>query len=159
MSTDKEKELIAWVKRLNFNSSSDYSQSFAGTKLDTILEKAYGEILKGVDDPENKDNLFPRQPCTCTRTPEGHHGSDCTGKWLRVLSPTSGCYLYVHTITHEITGTKPENYIPDEAKDAERQRKIEAALGKFGTFPNFHPENVFETVHHIRNTEGKFRAG
>lgn len=66
-------------------------------------------MLRGSTEGERLDakNPFPRQPCTCTMKEDGAHGADCQGKWLRTLNKHRTCYLYVHTITHEITGEPP----------------------------------------------------
>ncbi|EDQ90621.1 uncharacterized protein MONBRDRAFT_7029 [Monosiga brevicollis MX1] len=37
-----------------------------------------------------------------------------TGRWLRTLNQQGLCFLYVHTVTHEIRGTKPDDYVDDD---------------------------------------------
>ena len=39
------------------------------------------------------------------------------------------CYIYVHTITHEIRGSQPPDYVSNEAMNAARLKKIEDARG------------------------------
>ena len=33
------------------------------------------------------------------------------GAWLKTLNNQGSCYLYVHTVSHEIRGTRPEEYV------------------------------------------------
>ena len=45
---------------------------------------------------------------------------------FHTFSPDSdgSCYVYCHTITHEIRGSTPSDYVTNEAADAERKRKV-----------------------------------
>mmetsp|Transcript_5484 Transcript_5484/g.14034 ORF Transcript_5484/g.14034 Transcript_5484/m.14034 type:complete len:492 (-) Transcript_5484:229-1704(-) len=137
-----EKALLAWVVEQGTNATgdaaSDYSKGFSGTKQDTIMEKAYGEVLRGTTEGEKLDNKnpFPRQPCGCSMMGDGSHGRDCPGKWLRTLNKHRTCYLYVHTITHEITGLRPGNFVDG---DEEQRKRAAAALGDLPDFLSCQP--------------------
>ena len=64
------------------------------------------------------DGLFALRRCTCRGDDDDDddstsHSPHCLGKWLRTLNKQGTCQLYVHTITHEITGTKPAAFEDD----------------------------------------------
>mmetsp|Transcript_13869 Transcript_13869/g.43958 ORF Transcript_13869/g.43958 Transcript_13869/m.43958 type:complete len:394 (+) Transcript_13869:187-1368(+) len=128
-----EQKLIDWVREQGTNASpsgdleSDYSKGLSGTKTDTIIENAYGTLMRGAEGIEGS-NPFPVQGCVCEMV-EGEHGVGCPGKWLRTLNKQGTCYMYIHTITHVITAKRPEG-MPDPAED-ERKRREAAELAKF----------------------------
>jgi hypothetical protein len=123
--------------------AESYSKGFSGSKMDTILEKGFADMLRGT--PEAK-SPFPRQPCTCT-TDGGEHGKDCKGRWLRTLNSQGNCFLYVHTITHEIRGSQPPGFVTSDEVDAARKQRMESALGgKWRTYASCHPEVWREAV-------------
>ena len=108
MGDDYEAKLVAWVKKLDTGSAlapeGDHSKGIGGTKEDSQNEKAAGELLRGGADGKEEDE-FRVEPCTCKVDDEGEHAKDCTGKWIKTLNKQKTCYLFVHTITHMVTGT------------------------------------------------------
>jgi len=128
-----EEALLAYVREqaaVPSNSAADYSKGFSGTKADTDAEKAFGDMMKAGAAGEGR---FPVVDCTCTRPEKSkaeEHGDDCTGKWLRTLNQQETCYLYIHTITHQVLGVRPAGFVDPE----EEKRKALALLDPFAGF-------------------------
>jgi len=87
------------------NTEDNYVRGFSGTRMDTILEKGFADLMRGAADSDAR-NPFPRQPCVCTLTSEAEHAHDCPGRWLKTLNSDGTCFVYVHTITHVSTSTE-----------------------------------------------------
>ena len=62
---------------------------------------------QGGDDGEG--NPFAERQCVCERGPDGEHGDDCPGEWVRALNVKSDCYLYIHTISFEVESMTAAN--------------------------------------------------
>jgi len=159
-TTDEERALLSWVRRQGVGThiEADYAKGFSGTKMDTVLEKGFADLMLGTDGSRGASalDLFPRQACSCTMTAEGEHGCDCTGKWLRTLNSQGNCYVYVHTISHEIRGSRPPGFVDHEELDAARARRNEAALGgRWHAFPSCHVQKWNDAVMQIWSEDGK----
>mmetsp|Transcript_17336 Transcript_17336/g.29311 ORF Transcript_17336/g.29311 Transcript_17336/m.29311 type:complete len:434 (-) Transcript_17336:159-1460(-) len=116
----KERKL---AKALVGKKPEDYSQSFGGTAADTKNEKEAAAILRGEgasgDEGAEEDALlypllvkpdFEQLSSTNYDTQQlRHHG----GRWGKYLG-SSGCYLYMHSLTKEVLSLRPEDYNDDE---------------------------------------------
>ncbi|KAG1671553.1 hypothetical protein FOA52_011275 [Chlamydomonas sp. UWO 241] len=123
--------------------------------MDSILEKGFADLMRG-EGGTNPTDPFPREPCTCSMGSDGEHGTDCSGKWLRTLNGQGNCYVYVHTITHEMRGIRPPNFVTRADLDAERARRDESALGgKWLAFPSCHLAEWREAAVRVFSQEGK----
>eukprot|EP00241_Pyramimonas_parkeae_P003638 CAMPEP_0114245380 /NCGR_PEP_ID=MMETSP0058-20121206/11862_1 /TAXON_ID=36894 /ORGANISM="Pyramimonas parkeae, CCMP726" /LENGTH=651 /DNA_ID=CAMNT_0001358423 /DNA_START=170 /DNA_END=2125 /DNA_ORIENTATION=+ len=145
-----ETELIKYVQGLEEQDASDYSLGFSGTKQDTTIESSMGQLMRG--GPQEKDSPFAVVPCACQLDSEGNHARDCKGRWLRCLNKSGTCYLYVHTITHYVSGVKPNGwYDPEE----ERRKAVLLAAGEFPDFPSCFLENLEARVREVLTKERK----
>jgi hypothetical protein len=45
--SDYERELLRWVKQQGAGVDDDYAAGFSGTKMDTILEKGFADLMRG----------------------------------------------------------------------------------------------------------------
>ncbi|KAK3266197.1 hypothetical protein CYMTET_25160, partial [Cymbomonas tetramitiformis] len=116
-----EEQLLKWVKGLDGLDTSDYSQGFSGTKTDTIIENSINMVLRGgtmQGDTTVEEGSPGGPPCPATSG----------GRWLRTLNKQETCYLYVHTVTHVISGTKPDDFFDPEE---ERRRALKVLMGDF----------------------------
>jgi hypothetical protein len=86
----------------------DYSEAFGGGSHEEYkMEKEFEKIVSGTEGVDYKDEVsFAQRACICT-SDEAGHAADCPGIWLRTLNKQGNCFLYVHDITHRITGTRP----------------------------------------------------
>eukprot|EP00798_Chlamydomonas_sp_ICE-L_P031685 gene31685-6889_t len=121
---EAEKELVRWVRTTSVGQvgtmDQDFDKQFAGTKMDTILElamsdlmrgrdgtkamvgpddgsamgkEAMSDLMRGRDGTEVMDKGFCRRPCTCSISEDGEHGSGCPGRWLKTMNCSGTCYL------------------------------------------------------------------
>mmetsp|Transcript_26689 Transcript_26689/g.67325 ORF Transcript_26689/g.67325 Transcript_26689/m.67325 type:complete len:558 (+) Transcript_26689:72-1745(+) len=132
-----EKALLAFVK--NQGSVADpaevaaatdasFAKGIGGTKADHIAEKLMSEALRDTNlsqgAKESGESAFEAwlkgTSMAATKVSNGKAapppGEYAKGKWIRTLNQQETCYLYVHTATYQVQGTRPEDY--DGADDS-----------------------------------------
>ncbi|CAM9345209.1 unnamed protein product [Ectocarpus sp. 12 AP-2014] len=132
--------------RVKMESAGDYDRSFGGTKQDTQanneslsyhapaeqVENEYASLVRGDHGAEPTEHTFP-----ILRTVECNNQEDLVklrsaGSWLRYLG-AKGCYLWIHSLTREVTALRPPDYV-DENSLAEA-REEENVTGGYPTCP------------------------
>ncbi|CAM9126211.1 unnamed protein product [Ectocarpus sp. 12 AP-2014] len=118
--------------RVKMESAGDYDRSFGGTKQDTQVENEYASLVRGEHGAEPTEHTFP-----ILRTVECNNQEDLVklrsaGNWLRYLG-AKGCYLWIHSLTREVTALRPPDYV-DENSLAEA-REEENVTGGYPTCP------------------------
>eukprot|EP00752_Nemacystus_decipiens_P002109 g2014.t3 len=134
----KEEALRAAMGR-----GGDYSKSFSGTKQDTQVENEYASLVRGhVGDTESVNTLPILRPVECGN-PEELAKLRAAGKWFRYLG-AKGCFLWIHSLTREVTPLRPADYVEEEAlTEAEEE---EDAAGGFPTCPLSGLPDVINTI-------------
>lgn len=147
----RERSLLRHVQNLTHERPSDYSRGLSGTREDTECERSLAQVMRGVDVQES-GGAFAVSACHCAVSDTGQHAPDCAGKWLRATNHQSGAFLYVHSITHEITARRPvEFHDPEE----ERRKALLVAAGEFPDFATCFLETLEAETARIVEVERK----
>ena len=89
------------------------------------VENEYASLVRGdVGDTESVDTLPILQPVECNN-PEELAKLRAAGKWFRYLG-AKGCYLWIHSLTREVTPLRPADYVEEDAL-AEAEEEEDAA--------------------------------
>lgn len=110
----------------------DYSEAFGGGSQSMYEEeKEFENMLMGREGAESGGPFALAVPCVCGQQPGQPHAEACGGRWLRTLNKQGNCWLYVHTITHELRGSRPPDFeAPEDEGEGEGE---EAAAGGSGS--------------------------
>lgn len=77
------------------------------------MENEYASLVRG-DMGDTESNTLPiLQPVECNN-PEELAKLRSAGKWFRYLG-AKGCYLWIHSLTREVTPLRPADYVEEEA--------------------------------------------
>eukprot|EP00960_Hanusia_phi_P004305 125531-Hanusia_phi.AAC.6 len=134
-------------------SEESFSKGIGGSKEDHIAEKVAGEVLRSAgsqpsdeEDKESNTSLFERwiygtsaaakEVLKGKKVPQVRDYAE--GKWIRTLNSQGTCYLYIHTSTYQMQGTRPDDYVDDG--------KQEEAADPYENFPSCHQDNLGEEV-------------
>ena len=102
----RKAEADAAAKQANM----DYSKGFSGSAEDTKKEKEAAAEMRGGAQAEDEDpRLVELQGGLTAAQKEAVEG---LGKWLKLMGG-SGCYVYVHSLTHEFAANRPEGFVDD----------------------------------------------
>eukprot|EP00903_Cladosiphon_okamuranus_P018770 g17268.t3 len=113
--------------RAAIGKSGDYTKSFSGTKQDTQVENEFASLVRGdVAESEAVTTVPILQPVECS-DPEELAKLRSAGKWFRYLGANC-CYLWINTLTREVTPLRPTDYVEEEAP-AEAEEEKDAAGG------------------------------
>lgn len=78
------------------------------------VENEYASLIRGdIGDTDSVNTLPILQPVECNN-PEELAQLRSAGKWFRYLG-AKGCYLWIHSLTREVTPLRPADYVEDEA--------------------------------------------
>ena len=109
-----EKEKIR-KKAIDNTKAVDYSQSFGGTADDTKNEKEAAALLRGHEGVAEEEVPILRKPdCLSKFDIENLRKA---GVWKRFMG--AQCFMFIHTLTKDIEGVRPSDYI-DEESDASK---------------------------------------
>ena len=122
LNTRESNALKAKIKREKDN---DYSQSFSGSAADTKKEKEAAELMKGNSGDattadssnSNDDALHPllRVPVVIIGESLKMVNKYSENTWHKYDSSFFRCFMYLNSVTKEITARRPDNY--DEKND------------------------------------------
>ena len=88
----------------------DYSKGFSGSAEDTKKEKEAAQEMRGGAAVEDEDPLLADLHGSLTQEQKAE--VEKLGKWLKLMGG-SGCYVYVHSLTHEFAANRPDGFIDD----------------------------------------------
>jgi hypothetical protein len=125
--------LVATVKRENVRKKeaevmarrNDYSSSFSGTADDTKNEAEAAALLKGGDGGGGDESTEDAgEFAILNPLPADLHATQLAalrahGTWLRFMNPSNSCWSYIHSLTLEITGIRPEGFVDDSTNTEE----------------------------------------
>eukprot|EP00051_Salpingoeca_urceolata_P028397 m.5747 g.5747 ORF g.5747 m.5747 type:complete len:749 (+) comp2452_c0_seq2:55-2301(+) len=95
----------------------NYDNAFGGSKAEYQQEKDFEAVMLGPSTDE-ADSPFAMGPCVCRPADGEEHSDTCPGQWLRTMNQQNTCWLYVHTITHVVRGSRPPGVEAPTADDA-----------------------------------------
>lgn len=93
----------------------DYSKGFSGSAEDTKKEAEAAKLMRGGDSAEEEDPYL-RDACE-NMDAAARAEVEALGKWMKLMGG-SGCYVYIHSLTHEFAANKPPGYVDSSAVDA-----------------------------------------
>lgn len=77
------------------------------------VENEYASLVRGDNDTEPAECSNPvLRPVECN--PEELAKLRAAGKWYRYLG-AKGCYLWIHSLTREVTPLRPDDYVDEQA--------------------------------------------
>lgn len=77
------------------------------------VENEYASLVRGENDTEPDEFSNPiLRPIECN--PEELAKLRAAGKWYRYLG-AKGCYLWIHSLTREVTPLRPDDYVDEES--------------------------------------------
>lgn len=78
------------------------------------MENEYASLVRGDTRETESVNTLPiLRPVECNN-PEELAKLRSAGKWFRYLG-AKGCYLWIHSLTREVTPLRPTDYVEEEA--------------------------------------------
>lgn len=101
---------------------ADYSKSFGGTAEDTQKEKEAAELMRGKESVVEcvEDDVFLIKP-SIESTAERDLLRNIA-PWKKFLA-SSGCFMFVHTLTKEIASLRPNDY--EDEIEVEKSSEVE----------------------------------
>lgn len=88
----------------------DYSQSFGGTAADTKNEKEAADLMRGGQKAAEEEPPLLKRP-TSSNLFDGLILRKA-GVWKKFLG--AECYLFIHTLTRDVEGVRPSDYVEEE---------------------------------------------
>uniref|UniRef100_A0A7S1GXZ2 Uncharacterized protein n=2 Tax=Hemiselmis andersenii TaxID=464988 RepID=A0A7S1GXZ2_HEMAN len=154
-----EKALLAFVKSqrsvadpaaVAAATDASFAKGIGGTKADHIAEKLMSEALRDTNLSQGAkasgESAFEAwikgTSMAATKVANGKAapppGEYAKGKWIRTLNQQETCYLYVHTATYQVQGTRPEDYVGDDDGGP--------AVDPFASFPTTNLDGLKDTI-------------
>jgi hypothetical protein len=151
---DRKKDNIEAEKR------GDYSKCHSGTAEDTKNEAEAAKLLKGTvdgDGEESNDGEYAiLKPLDSQLSMDALRALETKGKWMRYLN-MNDCYGYVHGLTLEVRGNRPDAYV-----DAEEEQNTQKELAKNSKAKNggaqlhtIQCKELREKIDQVENMSGK----
>lgn len=138
---------------------NDYSNVFSGTADDTKNEAEAASLLKGGDGAsaggtggiESGEfailNPLPSDlDIRCVAALEKH------GTWLRFMNPSNSCWSYIHSLTLEITGIKPEAFVEEKVIDDSKEKAKIETPGPLEISASELPEHIERVAENTKKT-------
>uniref|UniRef100_A0A7S4U6F0 Uncharacterized protein n=1 Tax=Guillardia theta TaxID=55529 RepID=A0A7S4U6F0_GUITH len=134
-------------------SEESFAKGIGGSKEDHIAEKVAGEVLRSAGSQpsdeagkESNTTLFEKWIYgTSAAAKEALKGKAAPpageyskGRWIRTLNNQGTCYLYIHTSTYQMQGTRPEDFVDDG--------KQEEAEDPYENFPSCYKDDMDDAI-------------
>jgi len=151
-----ENALLAYCKSANsvpdpalLATDASFAKGVGGTKADHLAEKVMGELLRdtgGLSMVQAGGSLFEQwligtsaAAVACANGKTAPVASEYgNGTWIRALNQQGSCYLYIHTTTYQMQGTRPVDFVGGED---------EGPVGDpFASFPSTHIDTLAADV-------------
>ena len=147
---ERKKEKLEAEKR------GDYSNCFSGTAEDTKNEAEAAALLKGGVEEDNEDTAGEYvilKPLSYNNVSDNALAVlESKGKWMKYLN-MNDCYGYVHGLTLEVRGNRPETY--EDQEEATQMEQAKLAQQKKDELRTIEPRDVKEMIDEVEEIKGK----
>jgi len=134
-------------------SEDQFAKGIGGTKEDHVAEKIFSDLVRdrkpAQPDPTAEcyqstlfeqwlygGSLVARKTSGGKRAPKPTEYSK--GRWIRAMNGQGTCYLYIHTSTYQMQGTRPDDYVVQDDQVAVED--------PYESFPSVHLDNLMSTI-------------
>jgi hypothetical protein len=148
---DLEEALLAYCKNASsapdpaaVASDASFAKGIGGTKADHLAEKMMGEMLRDSGSATAApgstlfENWITGTSAAAVKAAQGKKPPPASehskGKWIRTLNMQGSCYLYIHTTTYQMQGTRPEDFVGGDDEGP--------AEDPFASFPSTHVDTL-----------------
>jgi len=151
---ERKKEMIEAEKR------GDYSKCHSGTAEDTKNEAEAAALLKGaVDDDGGEGDASGEYQIlksidSINLSTKARSALEKRGKWMKYMN-MNDCYGYVHGLTLEVRGNKPDTYIDEDEERKEEEEKEKKKKDKKKQLRKIEPKQLKEVIKEVENTANK----
>ena len=125
-------------------SDASFAKGIGGSKADHLAEKMMGEMLRDKDAAVAAPGttLFEQwitgTSAAAVKAAQGKKAPPPSeyskGEWIRTLNAQGNCYLYIHTTTYQMQGSRPDDFSGGEEEGP--------AVDPFASFPSTHIDSL-----------------
>ena len=158
LAATTRREVARKKERIELEKRGDYSKCFSGTADDTKNEAEAAALLKGSVEEEQDEGEYKILTPLHTATPVAALAAlEERGTWMKYLN-MNNCYGYVHGLTLEVRGNRPDAYIEEEQEQDATNSQTTATQKQNNTsaqLQTIEPRQIKETIDQVEEMSGK----